>query len=163
MKESLLRLKRPGIVEYKHEPRTVRTFGLLETSDLILKLYSMAKNLHPTERTLRDTKKFLTKELSDDEISPSFGLGFAILCEDTLNVSRWDDNHPIVLKNQLYGFEGSINSAKPLDIREAGTYCIWELGIVNYERDKWKEYLASHRGIADLSKYINSFLEGELK
>ncbi len=57
-----------------------------------------------------------------------------------LNVARWDTEYPIVVKNQIYGFEGSINSAGPLDINNVGSFCVWELGIVGHEKKHGKDF-----------------------
>ena len=80
-----------------------------------------------------------------------------------LNVARWDRDYPIVLKNKIYGFKGSIYSAEPLDIREVGSFCIWELGIVAHEKEAWKRFL-EHPNIGEAEKrqYLEDFVEGNL-
>ena len=152
-----------GDIDYTHEPRTVRKQGLIIAPSLVLKLYSMSKDLHPTAKTLKDTKEFLEKEIWEGKISQfSSGLGFTILSENMLNVAIWDNEYPLVLKNQIYNFNETINPA-PLDIREVGSFCVWELGIVGYERNAWMEFLKSKRTKRDKQKYLEDFIEGELK
>jgi len=148
--------------DYKHQPRTVRPQGLVTTPSLVLKLYSMAKDMHPTNRTIRDTGKLLERDIAEGKIEPLTGLGFAILSEDMLNVARWDTEYPIVVKNQIYGFEGSINSAQLLDINKVGSFCIWELGIVGHEKEAWKRFLDSQRGEAEKHQYLTDIIEGNL-
>lgn len=148
--------------EYEHKQRTARIRGIVETPRLCLKVYSMAKDLHPTEKTMRKTYQLLKEHIDKGKISPLIGLGFAILSEDILNVARWDDEYPIVLKNQLYGFDRSIKSAKPLDITDVGTFCIWELGIVNHEKEAWKKFLESTRRWFHKKEYLENFIQGKL-
>jgi hypothetical protein len=142
--------------DYKHEPRTARAQGLIITPQLVLKLYSMAKSLHPTGRTILD------KKIDESEINPFIGLGFAILSEDMLNVARWDTEHPIVIKNQIYGFEGSVNSLELLDIRDIRPFCVWEGGIFCHEKELWKKYLQSKHSNRDKERYLKNFIEGNL-
>lgn len=148
--------------DYKHEPRTARAQGLITNPKLILKLYSMAKDSYPTGRTINDARKILNKKINEGEINPFIGLGFAILSEDMLNVARWDTEYPIVLKNQIYGFEGSVNSLELLEIDKVGSFCIWELGIVNHEKDIWKKYLQSKHLEIDKNRYLENFIERKL-
>ncbi|MFH1503129.1 MAG: hypothetical protein ABIE36_00530 [Candidatus Diapherotrites archaeon] len=148
--------------DYKHQPRTVRPQGLITTPSLVLKLYSMAKDMHPQNRTIRDTRRLLERDITEGKINPLTGLGFAILSEDMLNVARWDAEYPIVVKNQIYGFEESINSAQLLDTREVGSFCVWELGIVGHEKEAWKRFLDSQRGEAEKYHYLNDVIEGSL-
>ena len=147
---------------YKHQSRTVRSRGLVTTPSLFLKLYSMAKDAHPTNKTISDATRLLEREVAEGKIDPLTGLGFAILSEGMLNVARWDKEYPIVVKNQIYGFEGSINSAKPLDIMDVGSFCIWELGIVAHEKEAWKRFLDSERGKNEKCGYLSDFIEGNL-
>jgi len=151
-----------NIKNYKHEPRTARAQGLVTNPKLVLKLYSMAKSLHPTERTIYYTGKILENKIDEGEIKPLIGLGFAILSEDMLNVARWDTEYPIVLKNQIYGFERSVDSLEPLNINDVGSFCIWELGIINHEKEAWKKYLQSEKSELDKEGYIKNFIEGKL-
>jgi len=77
-----------------------------------------------------------------------------------LNVAIWDDH---VIKNQIYLFEtGKLRDAKPVDIGKEGPFCIWELGIVQYEKRTWKRFLESERTEEDKKRYIEDKLEGNL-
>jgi len=132
--------------------------GLVTDPSLVLKLYSMHDVEKPLEDILvDDSKEFLKNEIQIRRINPYLGLGFAILSKDMFNVARWDTTYPIVLQNQLYSFDnGDLSSAKLLDIREIGTFCIWELSIVNHEKEAWFNFLISLRREQDKKDYLNS-------
>jgi len=149
--------------DYQHQPRVVEPKGLVVTPNLVLKLYSMFKDLPPEKRTVAEAKKILKKDITREVLDPLSGMGFAILSEDMLNVSRWDDEYPIVLKNDIYCFDkGNIKSAELVDVRDAGSYCVWELGIVNHERDAWMRFLNSGRGKSEKQRYLDDFIRGAL-
>ncbi len=140
--------------------------GLLKTPSLVLKMYELYKS-HKVpfcQRVAGYSADFLEEQIEKGKIKSLSGIGFSILSEDTLNVAVWDKNCPIVLKNQIY--ETNIDKldiseifTKQLDIRKDGSFCIWELGIVNHERNAWKKYLESQRNETDKIKYLDSHLE----
>ena len=148
-------------IEYKHKEREVEPIGLIKEPSLILKLYNMYimdKPISSRGQLLNESREFLIEEVRRGRIDPLIGLGFSILSEDMLNVARWDAECPIVLKNQIYGYKnGDLGTAELLDIRDVGSFCIWELGIVNHERSSWKKYLESERKDVDKRQYVNSF------
>ena len=149
--------------DYDHRPRWVTPWKLFESPNLVLKMYSMViKGESSLSNPVSDAEEFLRKEIKEGKIDPLTGLGFAILSEDTLNVARWDTKQPIV-KNQIYGYEnGDMKTAEPLDISDVGSFCIWELGIVNHEREAWKRYLKYRRTEAAKIRYLDDMIEGKL-
>ncbi|MBI2546974.1 MAG: hypothetical protein HYW23_00830 [Candidatus Aenigmarchaeota archaeon] len=155
---------------YVHKQRKVWSAGLVTAPSLVLKLYDMYVDGTPPHDIafIRQSKEFLKKEIRQGKIEPYLGLGFVILSEDMLNVARWDTKYPVVIKNQIYGYgQGllgapDLDTAKPLDIRSEGAFCIWELGIVNHEKNAWKRYLKSKRSEADKMQYLDSVIEGPL-
>lgn len=150
-----------GNFEYTHEPREYHKAGLITDPNLVLKLYNMHIKGIPLQNALiQRSMNVLENEVRSGSITPLSGLGFAILSEDMLNVARWDDKHPIVLKNQIY--ENKSDEFKPVDIREVGPFCVHELEVVGHERDEWIKYLLSGRNEEDKSKYLDSFYEGSL-
>ena len=149
--------------EYVHEPRIVRNQSLVATPFLVLKLYLMAGDKYSVPDFVRDAEKLLERKIEEGEITPLTGLGFAILSDDMLNVARWDTKYPIVVRNQIYGFEeGNVNSSQLLDIDEVGSFCVWELGIVNHEKEAWKRFLTSQKKESDKRKYLQDIIMGEL-
>lgn len=161
--------------DFKYEPQHVMSVGLLTSPSLVLKMYQMAKEMPFSWDRMVDAKKFLAREIEQGRVAPLTGLGFAILSKDMLNVARWDTEHPIVIKNQIYGVpeyteehlkllgqKSAFDSAELLDLGKVGPFCIWELGIVNWERNAWKKYLQSKRTETDKWDYLESTIEGHL-
>ncbi|MBW3022948.1 hypothetical protein KY308_02505 [Candidatus Woesearchaeota archaeon] len=154
--------------DYAHKQRITLPFGLVTSPNLVMKMYAMFKE-GPTRivdvaNFAQDSKNFLLSEIRKGRVEPLTGMGFVILSEDMLNVARWDAEHPHVLKNQVYCFtnlDNKINDAElHLDLQNLGSFCIWELGIVNFEKEAWKEYLGSSRTKGDKLRYLNRQLEG---
>jgi len=151
------------IKNYKHEQRIVIPEGRIYTDSLILKMYSMKKirNKGDTSHLIKNAKDFLMKEIRNKKINSGIGFGFSILSEDMLNIAIWDKSHPIVLKNQIYGYkENFLDNIKLLDVRNIGNFCLWELGIVNFERSCWMNYLKSKQKSNDKKKYLELMIEG---
>ncbi len=150
--------------KYMHEPRYASPQGIIETSNLVLKMYDMLSL--GIQNPVDGAKRFLNREINAGNINPLNGMGFAILSRDMLNVSRWDNKYPIVVKNQIYTFDPSskkpFESAKRASVDEIGPFCIWELGIANHEKEAWKKYLASKRSEQDKRNYLINMINGEL-
>ncbi|MBU3906935.1 MAG: hypothetical protein KKA64_01660 [Nanoarchaeota archaeon] len=162
--------KRYGLIgnireDYQHEPRIIAPMGLVVNPQLVLKTYSMMKHGTENVESFIEVKNFLDEEIQKGNITPLIGLGFAILSEDMLNVARWDVEYPIVIKNQIYGYkyeqEGDLSkTAERLDINNVGAFCVWELGIVNHEKEAWKRFLSSSRMEENKKKYLEDVING---
>ena len=144
--------------------REVHYEGLVSNPDLILKLYHMYTCREECNQDLaKGAKDFLEAKVMGN-IDPGLGLGFAILSADMLNVNVWAhaDDVPVVLKNYLYEFEDNIEDALPVDLRKEAAYCIWELKVVNYEREEFMKFLKSKKTREDADRYSSSRIEGAL-
>jgi hypothetical protein len=152
-----------SLKKYKHEPRMVKPRGLLNTPEISLKLYDMfTKDDCIGSNPTREAEEFLKEEIARGEINPHSGLGFAILSKDMLNVARWYKTYPIVLQNNLYEFKPNFQKVTETSTEEAGSFCIWELGIVNHEKEAWKKFLTSNKDNRDVTNYLNNVIEGDL-
>jgi len=151
--------------DYEHEPRIAINAGLVISPNLVLKMYSMVNVGAKRDGDLViNAKKFLTREINNKRIEPLTGLGFAVLSNGYVNVARWDIVNPIVLKNQVYAYEScdSEFETELLDVSDAGSFCVWELGIVDHEKEAWKRYIQSERSNAEKRTYLDDMVEGEL-
>jgi len=173
-------LEKIGKIEnYVHEPRSVASISLLVTDPLILKLYSMSKTKTPEKlgddyvspyaedaHSIRNkcARKFLKDEILTEKIEPLTGMGFAIISDDMLDVAVWDNENPIVLKNRIYTYQLKASGLETelQDINKIGAFCVWELGIVNHERNAWMNYLQSGKTVNDKQVYLENVIEGEL-
>lgn len=153
--------------DYEHKPRIVNPTGLIVNPHLVLKMYYMLKEDTNDFESFGNVEKFLTTELNKKRLAPLVGLGFAMLSEDMLSVSRWDTKYPQVIKNQLYEYsfnqrENLISTAQKLDVKECGDFCSFELGIVSHEKDAWEKYLVSKHTNQDKKQYLENMFEGYL-
>lgn len=151
-----------NISGYDHRLREVIYAGLIADTSLALKLYDMhERGSDPISRILIDQcTDFIKKEINDENIHACIGMGFVILSEDTINVARWDDEIPYILKNDLYVLEPDIFAPKRAGIAEMGPFCAFELGIVSFEREQWLKYLESNGTELDKKRYLGSFING---
>ncbi|MFH1211027.1 MAG: hypothetical protein V1645_03860 [archaeon] len=152
---------------YHHIQRVVHPVTVVRDPYVLIKFYEMhIKGQKPTGSFVMDGVSALEEELDIPfRIDHGCGLGFAILSHDTLNVDVWDKKDPHVLRNTLYGFKtfrGKIRNFEQLDLDDSGSFCIWELGIVNHEKEAWKRYLASSKADADKAAYLSSLINGPL-
>jgi hypothetical protein len=148
--------------EYIHEQRIVRPIDLITTPKLVLKYYGMCGEGESFKgEHINQYKELMNNEIGNGHIKPLSGLGFAILSGDMINLAVWDKENPIILKNQIYSHSEE-GVRETLNLNTEGAFCIWELGIVNFERNEWMKYLQSEKKEADKIKYLNSTLEGLL-
>jgi hypothetical protein len=146
--------------DYVHEPRIVKPQGLVVTRDCAIKLYSMMRTQEVNKREIEYVRRMIRDELDTGRIKRYSGAGFGILSEDVFNLARWDINYPIVIMNDIYNYQdGKLKTAKLADVRETGSFCIWELGIVSHERDAWEKFLASERTEKDKIRYLDDFMK----
>ncbi|MFA5796974.1 MAG: hypothetical protein WC916_02980 [Candidatus Woesearchaeota archaeon] len=160
--------------DYKLIPPKVKYTGLITTPSLVMKLYQITPKADFQLDRIPATKSFLEEEIKKGEITPLTGIGFAIQSKDLLNVVRWDNEYPILMKNIIYGFEDLTNeelsqkgqklfdTVKRLNIDDVGPFCIWEETIVAHERKAWKIYLNSQRSEGDKGTYFASTINGPL-
>jgi len=149
---------------FENPRRFAKPEGLIGDSSLVLKLYNMYSQ--HGKNPVEESKEFLKEKIKRGEIEALSGLGFAILSKDMLNINRWDWRYPIVVKNEIWEYDpkiGLLGTIERVNINETGPYCVWELGIVNHEKNAWLKYLDSKMMEEDKIRYINDFIEGDLK
>lgn len=145
--------------------RTVKAQGILKTSPLTLKIYSIAKNEHPKNEIIKNVKNLLEKEIADKKIASLSGFGFAILSEETiLNFIRWEIYQSTIRirsQNYLTRFAGKTQLIA-LDNPIFGSFDAWELRVANYEKESLMKYLNSPQKLYDLDRYLTDVIEGKL-
>ena len=149
--------------KYEHKQMEAVCSSVIAEPYLSLKFYEMYLSGKPFDKNLiKQSTDFLHNEIKKGRIETYIGTGFAILSEDMLNVAIWDNEHPIVLKNQIYGYKKDFERAELLDMGDVGSFCIWELGIVNHERNAWKKFLESDKTEEEKLKYLFRVYDGLL-
>jgi len=156
-------LEKLGNIEnYNHKQRIAHPIDLITSPDLILKYYGMyAEGDSFQGDHINQYKVLMNDEIKNGNIKPLSGLGFAILSGDMLNVAVWDKENPIVLKNHIYTHSEE-GLREKLNLNTGGAFCIWEIGIVNHEKNLWMNYLKSKRKESDKRRYLDSRIEGLL-
>jgi hypothetical protein len=128
--------------------------------DWRLKLYGLAA----PEKGVREELLQLTRELAARSLPPAgdqaHGAAFAI---------AHDANYPIALiywwqaLNELHqrvyvGRPDDLSEMKLVELTPAG--CVWELGIVEFERRAWIEDVIGNAGGPDLDRYMSRRFDG---
>lgn len=125
-------------------PREARFVKVLEESGFKLKFYNIHFLGKPNSNgIIENVERFIRNEISSGNVEKFSGYGFVILTNDSMNWVMWNDEYPILLQNKQYEFNEDYSSAKPLDIREknVGSFCIWEIGVADYERKAWMKFV----------------------
>jgi len=155
--------------DFKSIPQIVRPECFIEIEDpmLILKFYSIVEKGQPfiDKKVVGLIREFSKSEAVKKRIDPLSGLGFVILGKDMLNVARWDQKTPYLLKNCAYEYtvaDGATIASRKLDINAEGAFCAYELGIVAHEKKAWLRYLGSKRELNDKVEYLNNRFSGEV-
>lgn len=158
--------------DYEHEPRVVVAESPLDSGDpmMFLKFYNMFRKgvEQIMKRDIDLAKDFIETEARMSRLDAESGLGFVIMSGGFLNVARWsgDKMTPHLLKNQVYEWaveEGEKILTRKLDLNTDGAFCMFELGVVNYEREAWKTYLKSRRKLPNKIEYVNDSFVGEVE
>jgi len=150
---------------YIAKTHEVKPFNTVYTSNSAIKLYSMRTNPGKpfSVKTMDIVGELISKKIETGEINPRIGMGFAIASKNLINVSIWGGAYPSLLNNNLFEFDKITNikeTISPLDINKFGTYCVWELGIVNHESSAWMQYLYSEKAESDKLRYIEEVFKG---
>ncbi len=156
--------------DYIAKPHSIEPFGFVATSDkhAFLKRYSKRDipNEPFSQKTMDIASRLVLDRIENGSIDKKLGLGFMILSNGYINVSFWGGELPSLLNNSLFGFKNEENMAREineLDIRKEGTYCVWELGVVEHEARAWRRYLQSKKEEADKIQYLNDSLRGTIR
>ena len=155
--------------DYDHVSKLVRPAESLMLDDALLKWYDVA----PADarvssgvralarRSLRAGARSGTLELSGD-------LGFVVLhrCGESfyfLLVSTWrNDNELWETVWAKDGEDAVLFRQWPIDSSHRPTFCVWELGAVDHERQAWSRYLRSARDDAARRAYLGDAYAGEV-
>lgn len=165
------------VTNYNPEVRSVRWAEVVEipSPSAFLKLYGL--QIDGSYLFEKDdysaVADFLSNEINGGVVDVLSGLGFAMISEDTLNVSFWGGDYPSLINPSVYSFqEGSRGVFKPGVVREAlgeleiskgvSPYCVWELGLVSHESAAWRKYLFSDHTGRDKNTYLNDLFRGPI-
>lgn len=155
--------------EYEPKTRIVRAHKpFYEKNVAVLKVYSMlCEKTRPfTKDELSFTKCFVGRALESGRIDPKIGLGFLILSEDVLNVNLLGGDFPSIINPNIYTFGKNGISTQTFirkEVKDVGSYCVWEGEIVGHESKAWREYMLSERTKEDKSLWLMNVYSGSIQ
>ncbi len=157
-----IRLNRLGIGAYTARPHTLTVASHVIIPEAVVKCYLLSpqKRDLPSPAAVDHVRKIINFKLKH-QLNLESGMGFAILSEDTLNVSLWKRRPASVIQPHIYSFANmdALAHTAPRELKEtlvdrAGAYCVYELAVVAQERDFWLEFLKSPRKEEDKKRYL---------
>ena len=140
-----------------HRPRPVRFLELLETNDQVAKVYGIsAEAERPDPSLIAAARALASRELPrGGDGASAYGIGFVIIHQAA--------DFAFVLIDWWYG-ENEIHQklfSAPLDdlgaLRPHGKPaigCVWELGVVDFERRAWLEHVLANAAGPDVPAYL---------
>ncbi|PRY37789.1 hypothetical protein [Umezawaea tangerina] len=152
--------------DYRHYPKEALA---LPASDLVLpvghlKWYEVreAEAVIP-DATREQAHAFLLDEVASGGLAVADDIGFVIhhLCGESfyfLIVSSWRNNNE--MWQTLYYKDGDAPLARFTDGPHRSINCVWEMGIVMHEQQRWSRFLYSARDEAALAAYLDDRFTG---
>ena len=153
----------PSIRAYA--PRPVRSLGVWEVDGWRLKAYALAATpREPAPALLEAVREHASATLPRPAVAADrYGVGYVGIHEcdgtDYAFFGWWARG------NELYHHLLSCPSGRPHELAsltgaDAGLAgCVWELGVVNFEREAWIRH-GMRGGVPDIDGYLDARLEG---
>ena len=152
---------------YEHRPKAARAGQSVALGNAVLKWYEIAPEGEPVPPSVSDLARLgLADAARLGELRLGGELGFVILhrCGQAfyfLLVSTWQNDNE--LWETVWAKDGPDDPdfhPWPLEGTHRPTYCVWELGVVAYERIAWSRYLRSARDRDARLDYMRDTYEG---
>ena len=155
---------RPG---YRHDAKLARTGQSVALGNTLLKWYEIAPESDPVPASTSDLARLgLADAARLGELRLDGEVGFVILhrCGEAfyfLLVSTWQNDNE--LWETVWAKDGPDDPEFhpwPLEGTHRPTFCVWELGVVAYERIAWSRFLRSARDRDARLEYMRDTYEG---
>ena len=152
---------------YEHRPKAARAGQSVALGNTLFKWYEIALEDDPVPPSVSDLARLgLAEAARLGELRLGGELGFVILhrCGEAfyfLLVSTWQNDNE--LWETVWAKDGPDDPdfhPWPLEGTHRPTYCVWELGVVAYERIAWSRYLRSARDRDARLDYMRDTYEG---
>jgi hypothetical protein len=153
---------------YRHVAKHARPASSIGLGDAVLKWYDVARPDDPVQPGVQAlARRALDDAVQVDELQLGDGLGFVILhrCGSAgfhfLLVGTWRNDNEL-WETVWAKHDDADPGFHPWTVEDGHrpTFCVWELGVVAYERLAWAEYLGSERGAAARRAYLGDTFEG---
>ncbi len=157
----------PVDAAYEHRPKAARAGQSVALGNTLLKWYEIAPESDPVPASISDLARLgLADAARLGELRLDGELGFVILhrCGEAfyfLLVSTWQNHNE--LWETVWAKDGPDDPEFhpwPLERTHRPTFCVWELGVVAYERIAWSRFLRSARDRDARLEYMRDTYEG---
>lgn len=144
----------------QYRPRPIRFVELWEKAGWKWKVYGIStKNEYPAPQHIALGKKTAVEQLHQITVQTEiYSIGFIIIHETKTGVfiliDYWTGEN-MLYSHAYYKEYGStsVSYLTPTGL----TACIWELGVINFERDAWVKHILQNKNIA-----VHQYLKEEL-
>ena len=154
---------------YEHVAKLATPQSSLTVRGTVLKWYDIAPADAPVPLAIRALARWGLRDGSKTgALTIDGNLGFVILhrCGESfyfLLVSTWrNDNELWETVWAKDGEDAVLFRQWPIDSSHRPTFCVWELGAVDHERQAWSRYLRSARDDAARRAYLGDAYAGEV-
>jgi hypothetical protein len=146
---------------YRHTEKLAHAEPSLALGESVLKWYDVAPDEAPVPLAVRAlARRSLRDAWRDGELGTLGDLGFVLLhrCGEDfylLLVCTWRNENE--LWETVWAKDGDADilfRAWVADGAHRPTFCVWELGVVEHEREAWTRYLLSSRDEAARQGYL---------
>lgn len=152
---------------YSHTDKYLRAAEIMTLPETTLKWYNLAPQGEPVPAEIETAaRKCVQSEADGGKLRELGDLGFVILhrCGSDfyfLLVNSWRNNNE--LWETVYAKDG--NGQPEFSRFQTGghhrpNYCVWELAAVMHEKDAWRRFLVSERGVEDRRHYLEDIYNG---
>jgi hypothetical protein len=142
-----------------HHPRPVTPYGVELINNWPTKLYGLAVEGEPDPVLLHAAKMFATVTLpADSQGRAAFVIAHRARPANFVLIYWWSSAVDLCLAY----FRSPLDRPVALEPMPAfSTGCVWELALVEHERDVWVRHVLS--GEADLDAYLHEVPPGEVR
>lgn len=151
-------------IRHGYQPRTVRFLELWESVGWRIKLYHIALDEEDVRGELVEAAKSMARgRLPTPAVAPGrFGVGFMAVHEgrgsNLVFLDWWSDENE--LRHHVFISYPEAPTAL-VDVTSTSLWgCVWDVGLVAFERDAWIETALSALGTPDLERYLARQLQG---
>lgn len=149
-----------------YRARYICPMGIHQIESWKVKLYSLTRDTKPVESMFLEHAILLFRNVistSSSEI-PHYEIGYAIVhdCGQIVFILLDYYQNENELVRHLYSIN-KFGELEPTYHTPSGlSACVWEGEIINFERQKWMDYVLKQFNNPNFDQYLNSFASGEV-
>ena len=153
-------------LQKKYKQRPIRFIEIWQINGWTIKVYGIScRSEYPKKSNIIDTAKIIAlKQLNTITVkSEVYELGFIIVHEAKdglfVVVDYWTGENMLCNHAYLYNHTTqSVNYLTPTGL----TACVWEIRVINFERNAWVKFILSNPNGPNVSGYLNTTLNEDI-